>query len=101
MGVELEQFPIMTYQDAMRLYGSDKPDLQVKLEFTRNDRRHDRCRLQVFSGAANMKGGRVVALEVCPGGSVEAAASAGVNRCLYRVRPRSMAPKGIGLYPCQ
>ena len=34
MGVDLGEFPVMTYQDAMHLYGSDKPDLRVKLEFT-------------------------------------------------------------------
>jgi aspartyl-tRNA synthetase len=27
-------FPTMTYGDAMFKYGSDKPDLRVKLEFT-------------------------------------------------------------------
>ena len=34
IGVELPAFPVMTYADAMRRYGSDKPDLRVKLEFT-------------------------------------------------------------------
>ena len=34
LGVDLGEFPVMTYQDAARLYGSDKPDLRVKLEFT-------------------------------------------------------------------
>src|SRR5204862_920226 len=34
IGVELPPFPVMLYADAMRLYGSDKPDLRVKLEFT-------------------------------------------------------------------
>jgi aspartyl-tRNA synthetase len=34
IGVDLGEFPVMTYQDAMHIYGSDKPDLRVKLEFT-------------------------------------------------------------------
>jgi aspartyl-tRNA synthetase len=34
MGVELGEFPVMTYQEAMHRYGSDKPDLRVNMEFT-------------------------------------------------------------------
>ena len=34
LGVDLGEFPVMTYQDAAFRYGSDKPDLRVKLEFT-------------------------------------------------------------------
>lgn len=32
-GVELKQFPRMTYDDAMRLYGSDKPDIRFEMKF--------------------------------------------------------------------
>ena len=32
-GVELEDFPRMTYDDAMRLYGSDKPDIRFDMTF--------------------------------------------------------------------
>ena len=70
MGVDLGDFPVMTYQDAMRLYGSDKPDLRVKLEFAELTDVMADVDFKVFSGAANMKGGRVVALRV-PGGSQE------------------------------
>ena len=34
LGVDLGEFPVMTYQDAAFRFGSDKPDLRVKLEFT-------------------------------------------------------------------
>jgi aspartyl-tRNA synthetase len=34
IGVELPPFPVMKYADAMHRYGSDKPDLRVKLELT-------------------------------------------------------------------
>ena len=71
IGVDLGEFPVMTYQDAMHLYGSDKPDLRVKLQFTEVTDVMADVDFKVFSGAANMKGGRVVALRV-PAGSVEA-----------------------------
>jgi aspartyl-tRNA synthetase len=70
IGVDLGEFPVMTYQDAMHLYGSDKPDLRVKLQFTELTDVMKDVDFKVFSGAANMVGGRVVALRV-PGGSVE------------------------------
>jgi len=70
LGVDLGDFPVMTYQEAARLYGSDKPDLRVKLEFTELTDVMGDVDFKVFSGAANMKGGRVVALRV-PGGARE------------------------------
>ena len=76
IGVDLGAFPVMTYADAMHQYGSDKPDLRVKMEFTEMTDVMKDVDFKVFSGAANMKGGRVVALRV-PGGSVE---SGGISR---------------------
>jgi aspartyl-tRNA synthetase len=70
IGVDLGEFPVMTYQDAMHIYGSDKPDLRVKLQFAELTDVMGDVDFKVFSGAANMKGGRVVALRV-PHGSVE------------------------------
>ncbi|MBS0468759.1 MAG: aspartate--tRNA ligase [Proteobacteria bacterium] len=70
LGVDLGQFPTMAYQEAMHRFGSDKPDLRVKLEFTELTDVMKDVDFKVFSGAANMKGGRVVALRV-PGGSAE------------------------------
>jgi aspartyl-tRNA synthetase len=70
IGVDLGEFPVMSYADAMHLYGSDKPDLRVKLQFTEVTDVMADVDFKVFSGAANMKGGRVVALRV-PGGSKE------------------------------
>ena len=68
--IDLGVFPVMTYGDAMFKYGSDKPDLRVKLEFTELTDLMKRVEFKVFSGAANMAGGRVVALRV-PGGGGE------------------------------
>jgi aspartyl-tRNA synthetase len=70
INVDLGEFPVMSYADAMHQYGSDKPDLRVKLAFTELTDVMGDVDFKVFSGAANMKGGRVVALRV-PGGSVE------------------------------
>jgi len=70
LGVDLGEFPVMTYQDAAYRFGSDKPDLRVKLEFTELTDVMKDVDFKVFSGAANMKKGRVVALRV-PGGARE------------------------------
>ena len=70
IGVDLGDFPVMSHADAMHIYGSDKPDLRVKLQFTELTDVMADVDFKVFAGAANMKGGRVVALRV-PGGSTE------------------------------
>jgi aspartyl-tRNA synthetase len=62
-------FPSMTWTEAMRRYGSDKPDLRVSLEFTDiSDIMRD-VDFKVFASAAATAGSRVVALRV-PGGGV-------------------------------
>jgi aspartyl-tRNA synthetase len=68
MGVDLGEFPIMAYSEAMHRYGSDKPDLRVKLEFTELTDVMADVDFKVFSAPAQMKNGRVVALCV-PGGA--------------------------------
>ena len=67
--VELEaEFPKMSWDEAMLRFGSDKPDLRVKLEFTELTDVMKDVEFKVFSSAATMQGGRVVALCV-PGGA--------------------------------
>ncbi|MFZ6655417.1 aspartate--tRNA ligase [Undibacterium sp. TJN19] len=61
-------FPVMEYAEAMGLYGSDKPDMRVKLQFTELTDIMKDVDFKVFAGAANMVNGRVVGLRV-PGGS--------------------------------
>jgi len=70
IGVELPAFPVMKYADAMARYGSDKPDLRVKLEFTDVTDVMKDVDFKVFSGAANAPDGRVVALRVPGGGAM-------------------------------
>ncbi|MFZ1890633.1 MAG: aspartate--tRNA ligase [Formosimonas sp.] len=63
LNVELaEQFPSITYADAMHLYGSDKPDMRIKLQFTELTDVMKSVDFKVFNAAANMEDGRVVAL---------------------------------------
>ena len=62
-----ESFPVMRYADAMRLYGSDKPDLRVALQFTELTDVMKTVDFKVFSAPANAPGGRVAGLLV-PGG---------------------------------
>jgi aspartyl-tRNA synthetase len=61
-------FPVMDYFEAMGLYGSDKPDMRVKLQFTDLTEVMKDVDFKVFSGAANMLNGRVVGMRV-PGGA--------------------------------
>ena len=70
LGVDLGEFPVMTYQEAMRRFGSDKPDLRVKLEFTELTDVMADVDFKVFSTPATMEGGRVVALRVPGGGEM-------------------------------
>jgi aspartyl-tRNA synthetase len=71
LGVELPNpFPVMNFATAMAMYGSDKPDMRVKLEFTELTDVMKDVEFKVFSGAATMEGGRVVGLRV-PGGANE------------------------------
>ncbi len=68
MGVDLGEFPCMPYAEAMHRYGSDKPDLRVKLEFTELTDVMADVDFKVFSAPAQSGKGRVVALRI-PGGA--------------------------------
>lgn len=69
MGVELANpFPRMTYAEAMRRYGSDKPDLRIALEFVDIADLVKTCEFKVFTDWANAADGRVIALRA-PGGA--------------------------------
>ena len=64
-GVELaDPFPRMTYAEAMRRFGSDKPDLRVALELVDVAEHLKKVEFKVFSGPANDPGGRVAALRL-------------------------------------
>ena len=68
-GVELEpEFPRMTYAEAMRRYGSDKPDLRIALELVDVADTVKGAGFKVFADAASDPNGRVAALRL-PGGA--------------------------------
>ncbi|MBK6805932.1 MAG: aspartate--tRNA ligase [Betaproteobacteria bacterium] len=71
LGEELpDPFPVMAFADAMRDYGSDKPDLRVPLKLTELTDLMKGVDFKVFRAAAEMTNGRVAALRVPGGGSL-------------------------------
>ena len=50
-GVELDKFPRMTYDDAMRLYGSDKPDIRFEMTFNEMNALTQQNNFVVFDSA--------------------------------------------------
>ncbi|SNY55786.1 aspartate--tRNA ligase [Pantoea sp. GL120224-02] len=67
-GVDLGDFPQMTFAEAMNRYGSDKPDLRNPMELVDVADLLKSVEFQVFAGPANDPKGRVAALRV-PGGA--------------------------------
>jgi aspartyl-tRNA synthetase len=71
LGVELANpFPVMAYAEAMRDYGSDKPDLRVPLVLTELTDLMRTVDFKVFRTAAELANGRVAALRVPGGGTL-------------------------------
>ena len=71
LGEELPHpFPVMSFADAMRDYGSDKPDLRVPLVLTELTDLMKGVDFKVFRGAADLANGRVAALRVPGGGAL-------------------------------
>jgi aspartyl-tRNA synthetase len=71
LGVDLpDPFPVMSYADAMRDFGSDKPDLRVPLKLTELTDAMKSVEFKVFSGPANLPGHRVAGLLVPKGGEL-------------------------------
>ena len=68
MDVDLGEFPRMTYAEAMRRYGSDKPDLRFDLELVDVAELVKDSQFKVFADWASADDGRVCALRI-PGGA--------------------------------
>ncbi len=70
MEVELGEFPRMSYAEAMRRYGSDKPDLRFDMELVDVAALVKGCEFKVFTDWANADDGRVVALRAPGAGTL-------------------------------
>ncbi len=71
LNVDLPQpLPRMSYAEAMRRYGSDKPDLRIPLELVDVADLVKGCDFKVFAGPAADPDGRVAALCVPQGGKL-------------------------------
>ena len=70
LGVNLGEFPRISHFEAMRRFGSDKPDLRIDLELVDIADLMKSVEFKVFSGPANDKDSRVVALRVPQGVSL-------------------------------
>ncbi len=71
MGVELpDPFPVMPFAEAMRDYGSDKPDLRVPLKLAELTDVMKTVDFKVFRAAAELPNGRVAALRIPGGGTL-------------------------------
>lgn len=71
LGVELsEPFPVMRHADAMALYGSDKPDLRVRLQLAELTHAMRDVEFKIFRAATELADGRVAALRVPGGGAL-------------------------------
>lgn len=70
MDVELGEFPRMTYAEAVRRYGSDKPDLRIALELLDVADVFGNCALPAFAAAAQDSDSRVIALRVPAGATL-------------------------------
>ncbi|MDQ2188509.1 MULTISPECIES: aspartate--tRNA ligase [Vibrio] len=68
LDVDLGEFPVMPYSEAIRRFGSDKPDLRNPMELVDVADLLKDVDFKVFSGPANDEKGRVAALRV-PGGA--------------------------------
>ncbi|MCY4244663.1 MAG: aspartate--tRNA ligase [Gammaproteobacteria bacterium] len=65
-----DPFPLMTYAEAMRDYGSDSPDLRIPMRFTDITGECKAVEFKVFSAPASRDDGRVAAMRVPGGGAL-------------------------------
>ena len=70
LNTELPQFPVMSYEEAMNSYGSDRPDLRSPLKLQDITDCVKGCDFKVFSDPAKAKGSKVAVMRVPGGGKI-------------------------------
>jgi aspartyl-tRNA synthetase len=68
LSVNLKKFETISYNEAIKLYGLDRPDLRIPMQMVDMNETMKDVEFKVFSGPANSDKGRVAALKV-PGGA--------------------------------
>ncbi|MGH8289903.1 MAG: aspartate--tRNA ligase [Steroidobacteraceae bacterium] len=86
-----DPFPRMTFAEAMRRYGSDKPDLRIALELADVADLVRDCDFKVFAGPARDPKGRVAALRVPGGGAMPRSALDGYTEFVGRYGAKGLA----------
>jgi aspartyl-tRNA synthetase len=86
-----DPFPRMTFAEAMRRYGSDKPDLRNPLELADVADLVRDCDFKVFAGPAKDPKGRVAALRVPGGGTMPRSAIDGYTEFVGRYGAKGLA----------
>ena len=89
--VDLPAYPVMKYAEAMHRFGSDKPDLRVKLEFTELTDVMKDVDFKVFSGPATSPDGRVAALRIPGGGEMSRGEIDGYTEFVKVYRAKGLA----------
>jgi len=92
MGVTLpDPFPRLSYAEAMRRFGSDKPDLRIPLELVDVGDLVADAEFKVFSGPATDPKGRVAALRLPRGGELSRKDIDGLTEFVGRYGARGLA----------
>jgi aspartyl-tRNA synthetase len=91
LDVQLPEFPILTFDDAMARFGSDKPDLRNPLEFVDVADLLQDVEFKVFSGPAKDAQGRVVALKATGGASLSRRVIDGYTEFVGRYGAKGLA----------
>jgi len=86
-----DPFPRLTFAEAMRRYGSDKPDLRIPLELADVADLVGDCDFKVFSGPAKDPKGRVAALRVPAGGAMPRSQIDGYTEFVGRYGAKGLA----------
>jgi len=86
-----DPFPRMTFAEAMRRYGSDKPDLRNPLELADVADLVKDCDFKVFAGPARDPKGRVAALRVPGGGAMPRSQIDGYTEFVARYGAKGLA----------